>query len=149
MLECVANSFSRESSRPRDQTCVSCIVDRFFTIWATRKLTWESAVSQISRFTILSNQQARPLSLSLLLYWLLKWPHCSLPPKSRQGHPRSSSPIFCHRHGSCPTSQTAPPWSSLGLFLSPLSKAQSSMPSFTLDKTALCYCHSGCFPTVM
>ena len=33
-LECVAISFSRESSLPRDQTLVSCISSRFFTIWA-------------------------------------------------------------------------------------------------------------------
>ena len=29
--------FSRGSSQPKDQTQVSCIVDRFFTSWATRK----------------------------------------------------------------------------------------------------------------
>ena len=29
--------FSRGSSRPRDQTQVFCIADRFFTIWATRE----------------------------------------------------------------------------------------------------------------
>ena len=31
------HSFSRGSSRPRDQTWVSCIGGRFFTIWATRE----------------------------------------------------------------------------------------------------------------
>ena len=36
VLEWVAISFSRGSSQPRDQTWVSCIVGRFFTIWATR-----------------------------------------------------------------------------------------------------------------
>ena len=36
-LEWVAISFSRESSWPRDQTWVSCIAGRFFTIWATKK----------------------------------------------------------------------------------------------------------------
>ena len=35
-LEWIAISFSRGSSRPRDQTQVSPIVDRCFTIWATR-----------------------------------------------------------------------------------------------------------------
>ena len=35
ILECVAISFSRGSSRPRDRTQVSCIAGRFFTIWAT------------------------------------------------------------------------------------------------------------------
>ena len=36
ILEWVAISFSRGSSWPRDQTRVSCIVGRCFTIWATR-----------------------------------------------------------------------------------------------------------------
>ena len=38
VLECVAISFSREFSRHRDQTQVSHIVDRRFTIWATREV---------------------------------------------------------------------------------------------------------------
>ena len=37
ILECVAMPFSRGSSWPRDQTQVSCIAGRFFTIWATRE----------------------------------------------------------------------------------------------------------------
>ena len=37
ILERVAIPFSRGSSWPRDQTQVSCIQNRFFTIWATRK----------------------------------------------------------------------------------------------------------------
>ena len=36
-LEWVAISFSRESSQPRNQTWVSCIVGRCFTILATRE----------------------------------------------------------------------------------------------------------------
>ena len=36
ILEWVAISSSRGSSLPRDQTQVSCIAGRFFTIWATR-----------------------------------------------------------------------------------------------------------------
>ena len=35
ILEWVAMPFSKRSSWPRDQTRVSCIVERFFTIWAT------------------------------------------------------------------------------------------------------------------
>ena len=35
ILEWVAISFSRGSSRPRDWTQVSCIAGRFFTIWAS------------------------------------------------------------------------------------------------------------------
>ena len=38
ILEWVAISFSRGSSQLRDQTWVSCIVDRCFTIWATREV---------------------------------------------------------------------------------------------------------------
>ena len=37
ILEWVAMPSSRGSSQPRDQTQVSCIAGRFFTIWATRK----------------------------------------------------------------------------------------------------------------
>ena len=37
ILEWVASPFSRESSQPRNQTWVSCIADRFFTIWATKE----------------------------------------------------------------------------------------------------------------
>ena len=35
--EWVANPFSSGSSQPRDQTQVSCIAGRFFTVWATRE----------------------------------------------------------------------------------------------------------------
>ena len=37
ILECSTISFSRESSQPRDQTCIPCIAGRSFTIWATRE----------------------------------------------------------------------------------------------------------------
>ena len=37
ILEWVAISFSKGSSRPRDQTAVSCIAGRRFTLWATRE----------------------------------------------------------------------------------------------------------------
>ena len=37
ILEWVAIPFSRRSSQSRDQTLVSCIAGRFFTIWATRE----------------------------------------------------------------------------------------------------------------
>ena len=38
VLEWVAICFSRGSSRPRDQTRVSGIVGRCFTVWATREV---------------------------------------------------------------------------------------------------------------
>ena len=37
MLEWVSIPFSRRSSQPRDQTQVSCIAAKFFTVWATRE----------------------------------------------------------------------------------------------------------------
>ena len=40
ILEWIAISFSRVSSRPRDWTWVSCTAGRFFTIWAMRE-EWE------------------------------------------------------------------------------------------------------------
>ena len=41
-LEWVAIPFFRESSQPRDQTRISCIAGRFFTIWAIRKASLNS-----------------------------------------------------------------------------------------------------------
>ena len=38
ILEWAAIPSSRRSSRPRDQTQVSCILGRFFTIWVTREI---------------------------------------------------------------------------------------------------------------
>ena len=38
VLEWIATSFSSESSWPRDWTLVSCIVDRYITVWATREV---------------------------------------------------------------------------------------------------------------
>ena len=38
VLEWIAISFSSGSSRPRDRTQVSRIVDRRFTVWATREV---------------------------------------------------------------------------------------------------------------
>ena len=38
ILEWVSISFSRGSSKAKDRTWVSCIVSRFFTVWATREV---------------------------------------------------------------------------------------------------------------
>ena len=40
ILEWVAIPFSRGSSWPRDRTWVSCTAGGFFTIWATREVSW-------------------------------------------------------------------------------------------------------------
>ena len=50
ILEWVAILFSRESSQPKDQTQVSCIADRFFTIWANRE-------ARVSRTVVLKADQ--------------------------------------------------------------------------------------------
>ena len=42
ILEWVAIPFSRGSSRPKDQTQVSCTEGRFFAVWATRKFNKRS-----------------------------------------------------------------------------------------------------------
>ena len=42
ILEWVVIPFSRGSSRPRDRTRVSCIVGKFFTVWATQNCTVHS-----------------------------------------------------------------------------------------------------------
>ena len=38
VLEWGAITFSKQSSKPRDQTHVSCISDSFFTVWVTREV---------------------------------------------------------------------------------------------------------------
>ena len=48
ILECVAMPFSRGSSRPRDQTWISCIAGRFLTIEPPGKLPQRSRDLKIS-----------------------------------------------------------------------------------------------------
>ena len=47
----VAIPFSRGSSQPRDQTRVSCVAGRFFTIWATRE-AWREDREEIKAITL-------------------------------------------------------------------------------------------------
>ena len=49
VLKWVSISFSRGSSRPRDQTQVSHIVGRCFTVWATREVSLAWEISAIVR----------------------------------------------------------------------------------------------------
>ena len=58
ILEWVAISFSRGSSRPRDQTQVSYIAGRSFTIWATKKPP---------PFFVLKDRQSNPWAFNLLV----------------------------------------------------------------------------------
>ena len=53
ILEWVAMPSSRESSRPRDQTQVSCITGRWFTNWAMREalMGWRACAQSVERLT--------------------------------------------------------------------------------------------------
>ena len=51
ILEWFAMPFSSGSSRPRDQTQVSSIAGRFFTIWATRELIMEGISKTVIRLS--------------------------------------------------------------------------------------------------
>ena len=69
VLEWIAMSFSRGSSQPRDQTWVSQIVDRRFTVWATLVVSnslWHDGLSGSSVHGIL---QARILGW---VVWLVR-----------------------------------------------------------------------------
>ena len=46
VLEWIAISFSKGSSQPRDRTRVSHIVDRRFTVWATRQISYGGLVNK-------------------------------------------------------------------------------------------------------
>ena len=68
ILQWVAIPISRGSSWSRDQTCISCIAGRFFTIWATREALLLSVVmsSSHSMWHLLI-----PLSVWLAIFILL------------------------------------------------------------------------------
>ena len=68
IVEWVAIPFSRGSSQPRDQTSVSCIEGRFFTIWDTREAPahypiWENPLCVLHAY--LPNLDGFILGLSL------------------------------------------------------------------------------------
>ena len=61
ILEWVAIPFSRVSSWPRDQTQVSCIAGRFFTIWATRKALKSTPIAVPHKWVATENLLGRNL----------------------------------------------------------------------------------------
>ena len=95
ILEWVAISFSRGSSQPRDRTRVSHIVDRHFTVWATREVydalnpnKWTSVkmIISIYKFYFVRHRETKwptkviqPLSsrkaiwFQILSLFILKW----------------------------------------------------------------------------
>ena len=71
ILDWVAISFSRGSSQPRDQTRVSCIAGRFFTVWTIRVIFAAAAAaakSPQSCPTLWDPIDGSPLGSSRLLY---------------------------------------------------------------------------------
>ena len=80
--EWLAISFSRASSRPRDQTEVSCIFGGCFTIWASReaetRMPYDPAVNSMPRYTLTRNASTcvpedAQKSIALLLITVPKW----------------------------------------------------------------------------
>ena len=67
ILEWVAISFSRGSSKTRDRTLVSCTAGRFFTDWATREAQYCEGLNRIKRWR---KKSVHFLSASLLELWV-------------------------------------------------------------------------------
>ena len=64
IVEWVAISSSRGSSQPRDCTHISCIADRFFTVWATREAQDNAYLQQIENgYRCIKACDQRPLKL--------------------------------------------------------------------------------------
>ena len=71
-LEWVAISFSRASSRPRNQTQASCIARGFFPIWATREtLSREDAFQILQDMAVFRNRSSpwKPTGAFFTLAW--------------------------------------------------------------------------------
>ena len=79
VLEWIAIPFSRGSSRPGDWTWVSCIVDRRFTVWATREVLFNlrrfhlimSLISQIEFVNVCRNLNIQKQSILTRHIWIL------------------------------------------------------------------------------
>ena len=71
ILEWIAILFSRGSSWPRDQTWVSCIAGRFFTIWATGEVRFLNFQSSFAPYK-------RPLQFLRSFIRKLAWNHAFL-----------------------------------------------------------------------
>ena len=68
ILEWVAIPFSRGSSLPRNQTQVSCIAGRFFTIWATREAHFTAYVWQNWDVSPDTRQPGQPRIIHIATY---------------------------------------------------------------------------------
>ena len=77
LLEWVAISFSRGSSRLRGWTWVSHIVDRFFIVWATR--VWEDAWMWTHKNLYLKTSIWRPVFFVVVVFILLSFAEHRVP----------------------------------------------------------------------
>ena len=75
LLEWVAISFSRGSFWPRDQTQVSCIADRFSTVWVTSLLTYLLTIIWYYRYlgTCKCSSEKAMAPHSSTLAWKIPW----------------------------------------------------------------------------
>ena len=70
VLEWIAISFCRASSRPRDRTWVSHIAGRCFTIWATKLVTSKENWQGLIKWTIFLQKKEKKLKWHMGL-WVL------------------------------------------------------------------------------
>ena len=74
VMEWFAISFSRESSRPRDQTWISCTAGRLFTNWATREaFSLVSLYIWVSKIWSSKEKKASLCLANRLWEFTLKW----------------------------------------------------------------------------
>ena len=66
ILNCVVMPSSRGSSQPRDQTQVSCIASKLFTIWATREAQYVLSEDRYFRQSVLDYPLRRRSSETIL-----------------------------------------------------------------------------------
>ena len=76
VLEWIAISFSRRSSRPRDRTRVSRIVDRCFTVWATREVLGTLGEPKWENYVV-GKQESVLKVIILVSWWIHKYIHIS------------------------------------------------------------------------
>ena len=81
ILEWVANPFSRGFSQSRDWICVSCITDRFFTMWPTREV--HNFLSASYSWGVWMPMYVHVQLLSHVLLFVMPWTVACLTPLSR------------------------------------------------------------------
>ena len=128
VLECIAISFSRGSSQPRDRTPVSCIPGRHFNLWATREVQYLEKAMAIHSSTLawripwteepgrlqsmgslrVGHDWATSLWLFTFMHWRRQWqPTPTFLPGESQGQ---RSLLGCHLWGCTESDMTEATW---------------------------------------